>query len=68
MAERAQYNGELLWRVGMRNKVTGEESYIIVPAAKNDEATHKLSGLFGAYGLYEWTGTGPVYTDDERYR
>lgn len=62
---RMYHNGVLVWKVGIKSKVTGEKSYLLIPAPTNDEATGKAVGLFGAANVaaYEWTGTGPAYEE-----
>ena len=57
---------EHLYSVGMVDQQTGEKVNIKVWAETTDKATHKLtSALFGAYGPYRWTGTGPLYENNK---
>lgn len=54
------------WSVGVRHKVTREKLNLIVWAPTNSEATHKLTGvLIGPECDYEWTGTGPIYENNQ---
>lgn len=56
---------EILYRVGIRHRKTGEELTLHVWAENNHKATAKLAGsLFGPECVYRWTGTGPEH--DER--
>ena len=57
---------EYKWSVGLRHKATGTRLDVHVWAPTNDEATHKLCGvLIGPECEYEWTGTGPVYENNQ---
>lgn len=57
---------EYKWSVGIRHKATREKLDLIVWAPTVDEATHKLCGiLIGPECEYEWTGTGPVYENNQ---
>lgn len=56
---------EYKWSVGLRHKATGEKLNLIVWAPSNSAATHKLRGVYGPYGEYAWTGTGPVYENNQ---
>ncbi len=57
---------EYKWSVGLRHKATGDRMSVYVWAPTNDEATHKLCGvLIGWECEYDWTGTGPVYENNE---
>lgn len=57
---------EYKWSVGLRRKATGARLSVHVWAPTNDEATHKLCGvLIGPECDYEWTGTGPVYENNQ---
>ena len=57
---------EHLYEVGLKDRRTGEKIDIKVWATSTDAATHKLcDALFGAYGHYLWTGTGPIYENNE---
>ena len=57
---------EYKWSVGLRHKATKTRLSIYVWAPTNDEATHKLCGvLIGPECEYEWTGTGPVYENNQ---
>ena len=58
---------EYKWSVGLRHKTTGTRLDVHVWAPTNDEATHKLCGvLIGPECAYEWTGTGPIYENNQR--
>lgn len=58
---------EYKWSVGLRHKATREKLNVTVWASKNEDATHKLCGvLIGPECEYEWTGTGPVYENNQR--
>lgn len=60
---------EYKWSVGLRHKATRERLNVTVWAAKNEGATHKLCGvLIGPECDYEWTGTGPVYENNQRVK
>ena len=57
---------EHLYMVGLKDRRTGEKIDIKVWATSETDATHKLSrSLLGAYGPYRWTGTGPIYENNE---
>lgn len=57
---------EHLYQVGMKDKRTGEKIELRIWAKNTDEATHKVTtALFGANGEYSWTGSGPVYKNNE---
>lgn len=57
---------EYLYSVGMKDKRTGEKINLRIWAQNTDEATHKVTNaLFGAYGEYSWTGSGPLYENNE---
>lgn len=57
-----------LYTVGMKDKRTGEKINLRIWAANTDEATGKVTGaLFGMYGEYVWTGSGPVYEDNKLF-
>lgn len=57
---------EYKWSVGLRHKATGERLSVTVWATKNDAATYMLCGvLIGSECDYEWTGTGPVYENNQ---
>lgn len=57
---------EYLYSVGMEDRETGERLNLKVWAEYTDAATHKLTtALFGAYGPYRWTGTGPIYRNNK---
>lgn len=58
---------EYKWSVGLRHKATREKLNVTVWAPKNEDATHKLCGiLIGPECEYEWTGTGPIYENNQR--
>jgi len=59
---------EYKWDVGLRHKATGEKLSLIVWAATNEEATHKLNGVYGPDCEYTWTGTGPIYENNQTVR
>lgn len=55
-----------LFRVGMQHKGTKKKVEVNVWASNVDEATSKLTDLFfGRFNEYEWTGSGPVYENNE---
>ena len=57
---------EHLYEVGLEDRKTGERINLKVWATSTSSATHGLSKtLLGAYGPYRWTGTGPVYENNE---
>lgn len=57
---------EHLYSVGMVDREIGEKVKLKVWAKNTDAATHKITNaLFGAYGPYRWTGTGPIYRNNE---
>lgn len=57
---------EYKWSVGLRHKATRERLNVTVWAPKNEIATQKLcSILIGPECEYEWTGTGPVYENNQ---
>ena len=62
---RAKHNNLPLWRVHIKNKLTGESIALIVAAATNREATSKASGLWGADEVYQWAGTEPHYIPEQ---
>lgn len=56
---------QILYRVGIKHKKTGEEIKLQVWAEDNHQATSRISSaLFGPGCEYRWTGTGPEH--DER--
>lgn len=57
---------EHLYSVGMVDRETGEKVKLKIWAKNTEAATHKITNaLFGAYGPYRWTGTGPIYRSNE---
>ena len=57
---------EYLYQVGIRNKETGGKMRLNVWAESVDTATHKLTGtLIGCDCEYVWTGTGPLYKNNQ---
>ena len=57
---------EYLFRVGMKDRITGEKVKLHVWAENVDEATHKVTGaLFGVNGSYIWIGSGPEYENNK---
>ena len=57
---------EHLYSVGMEDRETGERLNLKVWAENTDATTHKITNaLFGAYGPYRWTGSGPIYRNNE---
>lgn len=57
---------EMLYRVGIQNKRTGERQHVEVWAESNEEATSKLlNSLIGFDKPYAWTGTGPLYVNNQ---
>lgn len=60
---------EYKWSVGLRHKVTREKLNLIVWAPTNEAATHKLCGTLIGYDCeYEWTGTDPIYENNQTVR
>ena len=60
---------EYKWSVGIRHKATHEKLNLTVWAPTNNEASHKLCGvLIGPECDYEWTGTGPIYENNQTVR
>ena len=57
---------EILYRVGVKHKTTGEKLKLFVWAKNTNEATHKLTGTLIGYNCeYAWTGTGPEYKNNQ---
>lgn len=57
---------EYLYQVGIKDKRTGEKIKLRIWAANVDDATHKItSAIFGAYGEYVWTGSGPIHENNK---
>ena len=57
---------QILYGVGMKHKATGEKLDLMVWAENVDEATHKVTGAIGGYrGEYAWTGSGPIYENNQ---
>lgn len=57
---------ERLYSVGVQNKRTGERFSLDVWADTNEHATAKLlDSLIGIDKPYAWTGTGPVYVENQ---
>ena len=54
-----------LYSVGMQHIKTGEKINLEVWATNVDEATHKCNFLFNYDGEYRWTGSGPVYENNQ---
>ena len=53
-----------LYRVGIKDKMTGEEIKLRVWAENNHAATSSLNRtLIGPGCEYRWTGTGPEHDD-----
>ena len=59
---------EYKWSVGLRHKATGEKLNLIVWAPTNADANRKLRGVYGPYCEYAWTGTGPVYENNQHVK
>ena len=56
---------EYLYNIGIVYRRTGEKSDLRVWAKNVDDATYKITdALFGAYGEYIWTGTGPAHDEN----
>ena len=56
---------EMLYEVGIKNKRTGERLNVEVWGESSMLATNKLLGsLIGIDKPYAWTGTNPVYIDN----
>ena len=57
---------EYLYKVGLKNKETGDRFDLQVWAQNGDEATHKLTGtLIGYHCQYAWCGTGVLYENNK---
>lgn len=57
---------EHLYQVGLEDKRTGERINLRIWAESTDAATHKITNAaFGAYGEYRWTGSGPLYENNQ---
>jgi len=56
---------EQLFEVGIQHIKTGEKIHLHVWAKNVNEATHELHGVIGPYTEYRWTGSGPVYQNNE---
>ena len=57
---------EYLYTVGMKSKQTGERINLKVWAETVEEATYKIVEVMGGvYGEYTWTGSGPLYENNE---
>ena len=57
---------EMLYSVGVKNKRTGETLNLEVWGESNMQATGKLLGsLIGIDKPYAWTGTNPIYVNNE---
>ena len=57
---------EHLYSVGMKDKRTGEKINLRIWAKDTGEATRKVCGtLIGPYCEYVWTGSGPLYANNE---
>lgn len=55
-----------VWVVSCRNLRTGEVLDLEVPAKTAQKATSKCVALFNYdEGGYTWTGTGPLYVEEE---
>ena len=55
-----------LFKVGMKHKGTGKKIDVNVWASSNEAASSKIAGVFfGRFNEYEWTGTSPVYENNE---
>lgn len=58
-------NTEQLFSVGIQHIKTGERIHLEVWAKNVHEATYGLRGVIGPYTQYRWTGSGPVYRNNE---
>lgn len=56
---------EQLFSVGIQHKETGERISLEVWAKNVHEATHELHGVISWNTQYRWTGSGPVYRNNE---
>ena len=56
---------EQLFEVGVEHIKIGERISLRVWAKTVHEATHGLHGVIGPYTEYRWTGSGPVYENNE---
>lgn len=57
---------EYLYQVGLKDRRTGEKIKLRIWAKNVDEATNKVTNaLFGVYGEYSWTGSGPLYENNK---
>lgn len=56
---------EQLFSVGIQHKETGKRISLEVWAKNVHEATHELRGVISWNTQYRWTGSGPVYRNNE---
>lgn len=57
---------EYLYSIGMKDSRTGEKIHLRVWGKNVDDATNKItSALLGYRGEYVWTGSGPLYENNE---
>lgn len=60
---------EYKYSIGVRHESTGEKLKLEVWAEDVDAATHKLTGtLIGPECEYIWTGSGPIYENNQLIR
>ena len=56
---------EILYSVGIQHVETGERINLEVWAENVDKATYGLRGIIAYKTQYRWTGTGPLYKDND---
>lgn len=57
---------EYLYSIGMKDSRTGEKMCLRVWGKNVNDATAKItSALFGYHGEYVWSGSGPLYENNE---
>ena len=56
---------QILFSVGIQHKKTGEKINLEVWAESVEKATYELGGVISYDTQYRWTGTGPVYENNE---
>lgn len=57
---------EHLYQFCLEDKRTGEMIYLRILAENTDVAAHKITkAVFGAYGEYRLTGSGPLYKNNQ---
>lgn len=56
---------EVLYSVGIQHKKTGEKLNLEVWAENVDKATNELRGVISYNTMYRWTGTSPLYENND---